>query len=115
MGGKYTDKFTPYVSKIGVESLVGDDSFISLLKESASDPMMQHAQEAAYDSMYIDPAYGFCDKHGIKLGLSKLVICDSYLHSGSVPNIVRNMFSAKLPVDGGDEKTFTHLHYLKRE
>ena len=69
--------------------------FISLLKESGSDPVMQICQDKAFDDMYITPAYDFCFKNKLELNLSKLVISDSYLHSGSILPFLRNSFSEK--------------------
>jgi chitosanase len=112
--GAYTDKFTPYIPSIGVKALVEDSKFISLLKESAKDPIMQEVQEEAYEEMYINPAYGFCDKNNFKEELSKLVICDSYLQSGSVLSLLRNMFSERPPINGGDEKVWIESYCKAR-
>ena len=113
-GGKYTNDFISYTNDIGEKSLVNDDKFISLLKESAKDPIMQQAQEEAFDEMYIDPAFDFCNKHNLVFPLSKLVIADSYLHSGSVPSVVRNKFSATLPDNGGDEEIWINEYVIAR-
>lgn len=113
-GGKLTNEFISYTNDIGVKSLVNDDKFVGLLKESASDPIMQEAQEEAFDEMYINPAFEFCAKHNLVLPLSKLVIADSYLHSGSVPSVVRNMFSATLPDNGGTENTWVNEYVIAR-
>jgi chitosanase len=113
--GKYVSEFSPYVPKIGVESLVEDTKFINLLKESAvNDPVMKVCQEEAYDSMYIDPAYSFCDKNGLVLPLSRLVICDSYLHSGSVLSSLRNSFPETVPARGGNEKVWVESYCKAR-
>lgn len=94
--GKFADKFLPYISKLGKVPLVDDVDFVNLLKASAIDPVMQMCQERAYDNMYIYPAEEFCDRNNLKYNLSKLVICDSYLHSGSILPVIRNMFPAKI-------------------
>jgi chitosanase len=104
--GKYAEYFTSYIPSIGSKSLANDSKFINLLKESASDPVMQQTQEEAFEEMYIDPAYRFCSKNRFTEELSKLVICDSYLHSGSVLSLLRNMFSERPPINGGDEKVW---------
>jgi chitosanase len=105
-GGAHAKFFTPYVDKIGRVSLVNDDAFVSKLKEAASDPIMQQCQEKAYDDMYISPAYAWAEKNGFSENLSKLVICDSFLHSGSILSLLRNRFAEKIPKDGGDEKNW---------
>lgn len=104
--GKHTQEFTPYISKIGSEALVNDSNFLSILKESCSEDIMKECQEQAYDDMYINPALAFCDKNKLVLPLSKLVICDSYLHSGSILTSLRNSFSESVPANGGDEKVW---------
>jgi hypothetical protein len=68
----------------------------------------------AYDEMYIDPAYAFCAKNNFKEELSKLVVCDSYLQSGSVLSLLRNMFSERPPINGGDEKIWIESYCKAR-
>lgn len=102
--GSYKSQFEPYLPIIGVKPLVGNNEFIGLLKESASDKVMQMCQEQAYDNMYINPALAWCEKNQLSLPLSQLVIADSFLQSGSILTSIRNMFSAKLPANGGVEK-----------
>jgi chitosanase len=102
--GRYAKDFAKYTSLIGKQSLVSDNNFINLLKESAQDPTMQQCQEKAFDSMYITPALNWCSKNNLILPLSKLVIADSFLHSGSILTQIRNAFKAKIPSNGGDEK-----------
>ena len=113
--GKLTQELTPYVSKIGTEALVEDTHFLSLLKESCADDIMKECQEQAYDDMYITPAYNFCDKNKLELPLSKLVICDSYLQSGSILSSLRNSFSESVPVNGGDEKVWIESYCKVRK
>jgi chitosanase len=113
--GRHSSEFTPYIPKIGVESLVEDTKFLQLLKESsANDPVMQMCQEESYDSMYINPDYAFCEKNKLELPLSKLVICDSYLHSGSILSSLRNSFSESVPVNGGNEKVWVESYCKAR-
>ena len=113
--GKLAEKLLPYISKIGIEPLAEDHEFVSLLKESASDEIMKECQEQAYDDMYITPAYAFCAKNGIEQPLSKLVICDSYLHSGSILSVLRNSFSESVPSNGGNEKVWIESYCKARK
>ena len=113
-GGVNSKFFIDYVDKIGKVPLAGDHEFIQKLKDSASDPIMQKCQEKAYDEMYIDPAYAFCDKNQLKLNLSKLVISDSYLQSGSILSCIRDRFSEKIPSAGGDEKQWIQSYCTER-
>lgn len=112
--GKLTEQFTPYVSKIGSEPLVNDSRFLEILKESCSEDIMKECQEQAYDDMYITPAYNFCSKNGFELNLSKLVICDSYLQSGSILTSLRNSFAESVPTNGGDEKVWIESYCKAR-
>ncbi len=114
-GGRFKSSFESYLPSVGVKPLVSDDKFVGLLKESASDPLMQMCQESAYESMYIEPAYKFCSSNGFEANLSKLVICDSYLHSGSILSLLRNKFSESVPAKGGDEKVWTKSYCKARK
>jgi len=113
--GKYGESFNEYIPSIGVKSLAQDTNFISLLKEAGSDPIMQLCQEQAYDSMYISPAFAWCEKNMLTLPLSKLVIADSFLQSGSILNTIRDMFSEKIPSTGGGEKEWVKAYCTARK
>ena len=102
--GKHASELKEYIPLIGKSPLVNDEKFVGLLKESGSDPIMHEVQEQAYEDMYITPAYKFCEVNGFEQNLSKLVICDSYLQSGSILQLLRNRFATVVPVKGGDEK-----------
>lgn len=110
--GLYAEELKTNVDKIGKTSLVNNRIFINTLKSAGSDIIMQKLQEELYDTLYINPAYKFCEDNGFTTNLAKLVICDSYLHSGSVPASVRGMFPAKTPKNGGDEKEWV-TQYVK--
>ncbi len=112
--GKYKDFFLDYVDRIGRVSLVGDKKFIDTLKQSADDPIMRKCQEDAYESMYIEPALLWSDKNKFTLPLSKLTICDSFLQSGSILNLLRNRFSEKIPLNGGNEKIWVEQYCKAR-
>ena len=114
-GGVHSKFFTDYIDKIGRVSLVNDVDFVNKLKEAASDPKMQECQEQAYDDMYITPAYTFCEKNELVQNLSKLVIADSYLHSGSILSKLRNSFKESVPVNGGDEKVWVESYCKARK
>lgn len=113
--GKHTEEFAPYVQKIGTEALVNDSKFLSILKESCSEDIMKECQEQAYDDMYINPALAFCDKNKLTLPLSKLVVCDSYLHSGSILTSLRNSFTESVPANGGNEKVWIESYCKARK
>lgn len=113
--GENSEFFLPYLDKIGRVSLVTDDEFVNKLKESGSDPVMQACQEKAFEEMYIDPAYDFCTKNGLVKNLSKLVVADSYLHSGSILSSLRNSFKETVPVNGGNEEKWIECYCKARK
>lgn len=103
--GKYAEDFKPYVDKIGKTQLVNDSKFINLLKTaSKEDQVMKDAQNKVYEDSYLQPAINWAKSRGFTKPLSFLVIIDSFLQSGQVFAFLRNRFSEKTPIDGGDEK-----------
>ena len=113
--GENAKYFASHIDKVGKVSLVTDNDFIDKLKESASDPIMQKCQEEAFEKMYIDPAYQFCTKNGLVKNLSKLVIADSYLHSGSILSSLRNSFKETVPSNGGNEEKWVECYCKARK
>lgn len=113
--GKYAKDFNNYLPLVGTKPLASDTNFINLLKESAQDSIMQQCQEQAYDSMYITPSLEWCNKNKLTLPLSKLVIADSFLQSGSILNVIRNSFASKIPINGGDEKEWVEQYCKARK
>jgi chitosanase len=112
-GGEKSSKFINYLPNMGRKdkpSLAGDKDFTNLLKEAGKDPKMKTAQEEAFDTLYLGPAFDWADKNGFSEPLSYLVIADSYLHSGSMLPFLMNSFPDKKPVDGGDEKKWTKAY-----
>lgn len=103
--GKYRKILERYADKIGKISLVNEKEFIDTLSLAGkTDPVMRECQDNIFDSVYIQPALAWCERNNLILPLSKLVIADSYLHSGSILPFLRNSFSEKVPANGGDEK-----------
>jgi chitosanase len=111
--GKLSLNFVEYVAgSLGRVSLVNDKSFISLLKEASKDPIMRESQDSFFDTHYWEPAKKWFDKNGFKSNLSMLVIYDSFIHSGSILKFLREKFSEKVPVNGGNEQDWI-LAYCK--
>jgi chitosanase len=104
-----------YIPQIGKQSLVENTSFIELLKKACKDNVMAICQEEAYNTMYIEPAMVWCQKGGLELPLSKLVVADSFLHSGSILPFLRNKFPETLPSSGGDEKAWITAYTKARK
>lgn len=84
--------------------LVSDTEFIQALKEAGREPAMQLAQDIFFDDVYWNPAYKWFHENEFTLPLSMLVIFDSFIHSGSILNTIRNKFKALPPSKGGSEK-----------
>jgi chitosanase len=115
LGGKFSEDFKPYLPKLGIEPLSQDINFKSKLKQAGStDPVMQQAQDTFFDGSYYIPAINWGTKNGFTLPLSALVIYDSYIHSGRVPDFLREKFSEKVPAAGGAEKEWIKAYVKAR-
>jgi chitosanase len=113
--GKYKTELNEYISKISSTPLADNLTFINLLKEAAEDPVMQQCQEEAFINYYIQPALKWCDTNKFTLPLSKLVISDSFLHSGSILKFLRDKFAEKVPANGGKEKIWIEEYCKARK
>jgi len=103
--GKYAEQFSKYIDKIGKQPLVDNKAFKDLLKTAANDDeIMRSTQDEFFDLVYYNPAYEFFSTNGFALPLSMLVIYDSHIHSGSIPQKLRKLFGEYPPAKGGDEK-----------
>lgn len=85
-------------------SLAVDEGFIDLLRRAGGDPVMRGVQDSFFDRMYWEPAECWWREHGFATGLGMLVVYDSFVHSGSVPNFLRRRFDELVPVCGGNER-----------
>lgn len=112
--GKFANEFIKYVDTIGRTSLVNDKNFISLLKEASKDQIMKESQDSFFDTHYWEPALKWFNKNEFKLNLSMLVIYDSFIHSGSILKFLRERFSEKVPINGGDEKAWIEQYCSAR-
>lgn len=104
----YSSEFKPYINKIGKQpSLASNAEFCNLLKLAGNeDEVMQQTQDEFFDLYYYQPAFVWFEGFGFTLPLSLLVIYDSFIHSGSIRNDIRQKFAARPPKFGGDEKTW---------
>lgn len=103
--GALSEAFAPYLALIGNKPLVKDEKFKTLLRRAArEDPIMQTTQDTFFDLIYYKPAFQFFGTNSFTLPLSLLVIYDSYIHSGKVPDFLRKRFGELPPAKGGDEK-----------
>lgn len=113
--GMFSNDFKPYLPKIGVEPLVDDADFKALLKRAGEDDeIMKKTQDEFFDKVYYQPAFKFFTDNGFTLPLSMLVIYDSYIHSGRIPDFLRERFPESPPVRGGDEKAWVKAYVKTR-
>ena len=106
--GIYSKKLKPFADKVGVTPLTDDEIFKGLLKKAGNDdPVMRTVQDAFFDDVYYKPAIKWATDKGFILPLSALVIYDSFIQSGSILSVIRNMFPETVPTDGGNEIEWT--------
>lgn len=104
-GGTYSDQLRPYVDKIGIDPLVDNSAFKSLLRRAGrEDPVMRTTQDVFFDDVYFQPALRWARAHGFTKPLSMLVIYDSFIHSGSIRAQLRARFPERTPAEGGSER-----------
>src|SRR5262249_6726735 len=68
------------------------------------DAQMKVCQDVFFDCKYYMPAYNWFTLHGFTLPLSMLVIYDSFVYSGGIPEALRSTIPTAVPSNGGDEK-----------
>jgi chitosanase len=101
VAGVFAAQLTPYLNKVGIDPRVDDDSFKNLLRDAGkTDPKMHDIQDRLFDKYYYIPAMTWADANRFKLPLSALVIYDSYIQSGSVPDFLFKRFAEAPPVSG---------------
>ena len=103
--GTFAEQFSKYIDKIGKQPLVDNKTFKDLLRSAGKeDEIMRSTQDEFFDLAYYKPAYEFFATNAFELPLGLLVIYDSYIHSGSIPQFLRKRFGEYPPAKGGDEK-----------
>ncbi|HQZ97984.1 MAG TPA: chitosanase [Pyrinomonadaceae bacterium] len=113
--GIYSKKLKPFVDKVGVTPLTDDDTFKTLLKKAGNeDPVMRTVQDVFFDEVYYKPAIKWASDRGFILPLSALVIYDSFIQSGSILSVIRNMFPETVPANGGNEIEWTTAYVNAR-
>jgi chitosanase len=113
--GTHSEELRPYLEKIGVTALVDDNKFKRLLRDAGkNDPKMRQIQDEFFDQRYFQPAMAWADQNGFKLPLSALVVYDSFIHSGSIPEFLRKRFAERPPAKGGNEKNWVEQYVETR-
>lgn len=112
-GGRHTSDikiFLPFIGK-PEKNLAANETFKVILKKAGLDPVMHEVQDRFFDQYYWNPALNFFVANQFTLPLSMAVIYDSYIHSGGVPSWLRDDFSERTPLNGGNEKKWIE-HYV---
>ena len=111
--GKYAAQLMILANKF--DDLTDNEEFKNLLVLAArDDEAMRKAQDAVFDENYWHPALRFCEHEGLTLPLSQLLVYDSYIHSGKVPQFLRDRFNELTPVRGGNEKKWCRAYAQAR-
>jgi chitosanase len=85
-----------------------------LKKAGKEDPIMGQVQEDMFEKLYMGPAIAWGEKEGFKEPFSYMIICDSFLHSGSIMGFLRERFEERTPNGGGREKVWTKDYLNER-
>jgi chitosanase len=105
--GTFSESLRPYLGKVGQTPLVDDATFKNLLRRAGNeDPVMRSTQDVFFERRYFQPALRWSRDHGFTRALSFLVIYDSFIHSGSILDFLRNRFAESPPAQGGSETTW---------
>lgn len=114
-GGQFSQQLQPFADKVGSSPLTDNAEFKNLLRRAGrEDAVMRSTQDRFFDEVYFRPAMKWADQNGFVLPLSALVIYDSFIHSGSVLWVIRNMFPESPPAAGGDERAWTKAYVNAR-
>lgn len=113
--GVFSSALRPFADKAGTFPLTDDATFKNLLRKAGrEDPVMRQVQDRFFDRRYFKPAMQWAATNGFVLPLSALVIYDSFIHSGSIPWIIRGKFPESPPAAGGQEKAWTAAYVKAR-
>lgn len=114
-GGTFSNNLRPFAPLVGNEPLTDNAEFKTLLRRAGrEDPVMRQIQDQFFEKRYFQPAMAWADEHGFTQALSALVIYDSFIHSGRILRIIRNMFPEVPPNQGGDEKAWIKAYVKAR-
>jgi hypothetical protein len=106
-GGRFSDDMREFVPLIGRTALVDNSRFKDLLRRAgAGDPVMRQTQDVFFDRRYFQPAMSWASANGFTRALSALIIYDSFIHSGSILDLLRSRFPELPPARGGNEQVW---------
>jgi len=81
-----------------------DKKLHNLLQKAGDDPVMREVQDQFFDDIYFNPAMKWAETNGFSSNLARLVIYDSFIHSGGILDFLRKRFAAATPKNGGSEE-----------
>jgi chitosanase len=114
--GVFAAQLVSYVSQVGLDPLVDDETFKNLLRGAGkTDVAMRQVQDRFFDKYYYIPAITWADAKQFSSPLSALVIYDSYIQSGSVPEFLCKRFTEVPPASGGRERSWVEQYVATRE
>lgn len=104
--GHYSHEISRMLPLLRTDALINDHDFLEILQLAGTDPIMRQCQDELFDEAYWKPSQTWAEAQKFTLPLSALVIYDSFIHSGRVPDFLRASFVEKPPEQGGDEKNW---------
>jgi chitosanase len=114
-GAMFSADLQPFVERIGRVALVDNARFKELLQRAGrEDQVMRDTQDVFFDRRYFQPALRWAETNGFTLALSMLVIYDSFIHSGSILDLLRSRFPEVPPARGGNERTWIRQYVAVR-
>lgn len=107
----FADRFRPYLFRLRDRdgSLDHDFTFRQLLREAASDPVMQGVQDAFFDDIYWRPAVNAAQSRNIESALGTCVVFDSFIH-GAWARIRDQTDAARRPRTRNSEEAWIRLY-----
>jgi len=106
--GQFAGDLAGYVGRMKQTGLAHDHDFLETLRKAGrEDPIMGHVQENLFLELYLRPAAAWGMEEKFEEPFSYLIICDSFLHSGSIRPNIRAKFTETTPKGGGREKVWT--------
>ncbi len=113
--GIFSQALRRYAEDVGSRPLTDNHDFKNLLRRAGrEDSVMRRVQDQFFNDAYFRPAMAWADRERFTLPLSALVIYDSFIHSGSILWLIRQMFPENPPSLGGSEKAWTTAYVNAR-
>lgn len=113
--GANSAELEPFAEKVGGTPLTNDFRFKRQLRKAGrEDSVMRAIQDQFFERKYYVPDLTWAKKNRFSLPLSALAIYDSFIQSGSILWVIRQKFSERPPVLGGEEKSWIKAYQTER-